>query len=673
MTDIDALLRRAEMQQRELEINLRFQKNLELFKEYMPSIYTQYAEYQPEELRLSFDTNNHVNLVNYQLNNKPVYEGDPVDFARRQVEAFIEQPLVSSIDFDNSLSFNPRHYHANLLNDVLHCAGDFKADFDSLENIPIGLMLMTGCGLGYQIADLIEKLDIYNLHIVDPHKDSLYAALHTIDWEPILLHFKQANRNLIICTGQKPDTTMQVIKMALGQAGLHNGVYTYIYRHLNSKGELDFIELYRKKFHLSAFGLGFAEDEQTSLAHTVANLNAKIPMLNNRAVSKNHPPAFIIGNGPSLDTLKDFITANKDNAIVFSSGTSSSSLSSMGIDADIHVEQERPKATKFWIEAGTSKEFRQKTVLLALNTVHPETLALFDRSYMAVKANDLGEVIINSENKNQVYPPLNFCNPTVTNCAISYAISMGFTEIYLLGIDLGMADPEKHHSNNSIHHKVTQNPKKLDFGYTGGQYKIKGNFIDDVYTDNILDSSRINFVQLLKGQTQLTVYNPNNGAYIEGAAPTSIKNLPVPPTVENKKNFLDKLLRLKFSVMSCPPLTDSYVIKKYVEPLGILRRLLELPESINSKTELLDRMNVIYKTIELSTHQIAIANLLFRGSINSYFGLLAKYCFGSKDDATLQANYTMVRSRYQEFINKTFEMMEEGPLRLDDTVTDIKF
>jgi hypothetical protein len=180
-------------------------------------------------------------------------------------------------------------------------------------------------------------------------------------------------------------------------------------------------------------------------------------------------------------------------------------------------------------------------------------------------------------------------------------------------------------------------------------------------------------VQLLKGKPQLKVYNPNNGVFIDGATPTRVENLPIPEAVKDKRQFLDKLLRLKFSVMTCPPLTDNYIIEKYVEPLKLLRNILELPETIGSKTELLERMNLIYKTVEQSTHQIVIANLLFRGSINSYFGMLAKYCFGTKDSITLQANYTMVRSRYQHFIEQTYSMLEHRALHLDDTTSEIKF
>lgn len=675
MTDIDALLRRAEMQKTQMELNLRFQKNLELFNKFMPSVFKAYENYNPEELRLSFEDDGNINLVNYQLNNKPIYGENPKEFAHKQVDHFIANPMVSSIDFVESRLLNPRHFHAKIINEVIEKNNDFETDFDNLESIPIGLMLMTGCGLGYQIQELIDKLDIYNLYIVDPHKDSFYAALHTIDWEPILNHFRKPHRNLIICTGQNPDTTMQTIKMALGQAGLHCGIYTFIYRHFNSKEERQFIELYKKKFHLSAFGLGFAEDEQISFAHTTANINKKIPILNNLAVEKKNPPAFIIGNGPSLDTLKDFIIENKDNAVIFSGGTTASSLSQMGINTDFHIEMERSLTTQFWLKSGTDEAFRDHAILLGLNTVHPDTFKLFKRRYMAIKANDLGEVLINNENKNKndTFPPLNYCNPTVTNCAVSYAISLGFTEIYLLGVDLGMVDPNKHHSENSIHHKIKHNPDKDRYTYKKGQYKVKGNFVEEVFTENLLDSSRISFVELLKTQKNIRVYNPNNGAYIDGATPTKLPDLPRPVKLENKRDFIDAILDRKFTRLSANALTKNYVRKEYINSLSILKHVLDTPAEINSKTDLMDSMNLIYKTLDLSEKQIPIGKMLLRGSINSYFGLMSKYCMATKDDSSLKKNYEIVHSGYREFLENAFTMMEKEPLRLDDTTPTIRF
>ena len=45
--------------------------------------------------------------------------------------------------------------------------------------------------------------------------------------------------------------------------------------------------------------------------------------------------------------------------------------------------------------------------------------------------------MINDENINQDFPPLKHSRPAASNCAISYAISLGFTKTYLFGTDLG--------------------------------------------------------------------------------------------------------------------------------------------------------------------------------------------------------------------------------------------
>jgi len=672
MTDIDALLRRAEMQQKQMELNLRFEKNMAVFKEQMPSVYKQYKDYQPEELRLSFDNKNRINLVNHKLNNKPVYDADPESFAKAQVESFIANPMVSSMNFSFSEAANPKHFHADLINEVLKEKEDFVANFDTLGNTPIGMLVMTGCGLGYQIPDLLDKLNIYNLCIVDPHTDSFFASLHTIDWAPIVKYFQQPYRHLIICPGNKPESAMQIIKAALGESGLHTGIYTFIYRHFNSREENNFIELYKKKFHLSAFGLGFAEDEQISFAHTIANIRNKTPILNNRAIQKSNVPAFIIGNGPSLDGLLEFIQAHNENAVLFSCGSAASSLSKAGVNTDFHVEMERSRVTTFWLESGTTEEFRNNASLLALNTVHPDTFSLFPKGYMAIKANDMGEILVVNEFTNMTLPPLKHCNPTVTNCAAAYAIELGFTEIYLFGVDLGMADPEKHHSDNSIHHDIQydENASEEDkkrYTYSKDTYKVKGNLIDSVYTDNVLDSSRISFELLLESKKNVNIYNPNNGAFIRGSIPLKPTKIPKPTVVGNKEKMLENLLNNKFSVADASKMTDQHIMKTYINDLALLRKLLELPEKVDGKKALLDQLNLTYKIITASNKTLPISQLLLRGSINSYFGLLSKYCLATKDDSELNENYQIVKFKYHKFLNNAFNMIENSPLQLDDS------
>ena len=115
--------------------------------------------------------------------------------------------------------------------------------------------------MGYHIEHILNKLDVYNLCIFDPHKDSFYAALHTIDWIPILQKLTQTGRMIKLFIGVEPKDAMADMKLLSDKIGLFNLVYTFIYRHFSSKKEEEFIELYRKEFHLAASGTGFFDDE----------------------------------------------------------------------------------------------------------------------------------------------------------------------------------------------------------------------------------------------------------------------------------------------------------------------------------------------------------------------------------------------------------------------------
>ena len=167
--------------------------------------------------------------------------------------------------------------------------------------------------------------------------------------------------------------------------------------------EKKFTEAYVKEFHLSANGIGFFDDERVSLSHTAHNLKNNIKLFKPYPNTKKMPPAFIVGNGPSLDELLPMIKQHKDDAVIFSCGTTLGSLYKAGIKPDFHVEMERVAWVEDWILAGTDEEFRKDIIGLGLNTLHPDSLAMFERSGFAKKPNDLGTVAMDSLFEKMIY------------------------------------------------------------------------------------------------------------------------------------------------------------------------------------------------------------------------------------------------------------------------------
>jgi hypothetical protein len=677
---ISAMLRKAEMQTLQLQLEVRFKKNMAIFKEAARDIYDQFIDYQPKELRLMFTSEGYLNLVNYQLANKPVYESEPQEFIEKQVQDFLNRPAFSSVSFSKSKIMNDAHIHPPLINHLIDSYAPLSDTLRISSDKPIGLLIMTGCGLGYQIPALLKQTDIYNLCIFDPHKDSFYAALHCIDWGEIIGYFLRPGRMIKLFIGLEPSDAMSDLKLLTDRIGLHNIVYTFLYRHFGSSKEEAFINLYRKEFHLNASGTGFFDDEQVSFAHTLANLNRGTPLfLHNPKKDTPLPPLLLVGNGPSLDKHIEFLQRNRPNTIIFSCGTALSSLAKKGIKPDFHIEMERNIDVKDWLEVGTQPEDRQGVTLLCLNTCAPEVIALFDKACMAKKPNDCGEKIIEDAlallaPKYQGLKSLALCNPTVTNAGLSFAISMGFKEIYLVGVDLGMSAEGDHHSTLSPYHSLAKKTQLKDLSpleNTKTNYMIKGNFVEQVSTSLYLDSTRVNMQILLtyceRTLGDVRVYNSNDGAFIQGTKPIPLTDIQDFPPLPDKTAVIRQLNADHFIALPPQQLPEKTFCNQYLESFFALRSHLALPKQAPTREQLYHRLSHIYYYVRDQREKNPITTLLLRGSLQGYFTLLIKACLYQPNEQAYKAAYEIGRKAYMQFIKQCFEFMRTQPLKLDDT------
>ncbi|PCK08389.1 MAG: hypothetical protein COA42_09505, partial [Alteromonadaceae bacterium] len=629
MPDMAEILRKAEMQQMQLKLETQFRRNMEMFKTLSPEIYDEFNNYEPTELRLMYTPEGYLNLVNYNLNNKPVYSKDPKEFSREQVDAFVSGPSITSISIRKSDVYNESHIHVKLMNRLLDETKDYPKTATPSSKVPIGMMVLSGCGLGYQIEYMLEKLDIYHLVLFDPHKDSFYASLHALDWMPIMQHFCRRGHMLRLFVGVRPQDAMANLRLMTDKIGLHNIVHTYLYRHFSSKKEEEFVSLYKKEFHLNATGTGFFDDEQVGFAHTFHNLNNNVKLFKHDSSYINHPPALIVGNGPSLDEHIEFIRKHHPNTVIFSCGTALASLARKDIKPDFQVEMERNINIVDWIKLGTTEEFREDIALLCLNTAAPEAIKLFKQSCMARKPNDIGEPLIMDVGGDRSILALQLCNPTVTNAAAAFALSMGFKELYFVGVDLGTAPDGRHHSSLSLYSDVeskatgSKDENEADhslFNYSAAKYKTKGNFVDEVYTNPYLDSSRVNLQLLIRYFSSsvggVTCYNSNNGALIEGAETIKQEDINITHKMENRAEFIQTLKDRHFTETlrnNEDKITEKQIHKKYLKQFFNMRKTLTLPKNLDNINDLYQAMSEIYITIAKLEKDDKVAKLFLRG------------------------------------------------------------
>ena len=122
-------------------------------------------------------------------------------------------------------------------------------------------------------------------------------------------------------------------------------------------------------------------------------------------------------------------------------------------------------------------------------------------------------------------------------------MSMGFSEIYLFGVDNGYLG-DKTHSANSIYASNDNYKKIID---KGAIHKLKGNLTQDVMSTNLLKLAHKFIESLLRMDKKVCVYNVGEGAFIEGALPVKEEDVFVSKRPVKKQDVIEQV-KQKFFV-----------------------------------------------------------------------------------------------------------------------------
>jgi len=695
------IIRQAEIQQAQMAIKLQFDKNMAALQQAAPSLHERIKEFSPKRYQLSYSNDGYIDLVN-TATRKSIYPGNPRNFCQQQINAFRTSPTVKGIGFEKLLVRNPLHIFPAAINTLIDEHDKQNQTFNYSATRPIGFMLVTGCGLGYHLEGLSQNFDIRHLCIFDSQLDSFFASLHTLDWVTILKMYSRKGRSLRLFIGVDETQAITEIHALRDTIGLQNLVYTHIFQHLSGKEENHFLQQYLKQYPLIAAATGYFDDEQISLAHTVAHMATGPKVLNSHQPSKTFsdrlPPAFVIGNGPSLDEHIAFLKEQEPTAIIISCGTALSSIIKAGIKPDFHIETERTAIIETYLIKGTSDQYRRGINLVCLNTVAPCVTALFDDFFIAVKPNDLGEHILNSHYLDNDTRPLTACNPTVTNAGLSFALCLGFSNIFLLGVDLGMQNGKSHHSGLSIHYDIERQTQKSGFTFFENEqnhYSIPANFGGEISTHPILHNTKVNMEILLRlyhhKDDNLKVYNPNRGAKIEGTktiqpgdmaklelfrlSEHSCSHSSVPDTQSelhsNKHQLVSHIKQKRFSQYPICALNNNDINAGDLAAFYDLENDIQIAAKIENQQQLLEELNRIHAVVLRCKEKSPASYQLIRGSVNFIFALIVRrvWFLDSLDDFTTSLNFC--RYVYNQFISDSFTKMRTQPLSLDKTTDKV--
>ena len=219
--------------------------------------------------------------------------------------------------------------------------------------------------------------------------------------------------------------------------------------------------------------------------------------------------------------------------------------------------------------------------------------------YFCLKKNDLGTALFYATGCDGIND-LAGTHPTSGNGAVAFARQIGFKNIVLFGLDLGMRSAEQHHSENSLYFgddKRYAIPKiRLDL-------EIEGNFGGKVYSTFPMESARFVLGNVLTLNPDMTCYNTSDGAKIPKTIPLPLDELestlrltPIDKQQEVNLAIARCLIPLPGDVLA-EALAD-YWKKLYLNVEYCIATFLQFfDEPIYSKRELIDRFEQQHEAI----------------------------------------------------------------------------
>jgi hypothetical protein len=649
--------------------------NLETLKVYIPDVYNTFKNYSPESAGVVFDEQGSINLIN---NGEYSYKSEAKEFCRQQVDLYMKLPRYIDFDLDHKEDEYINFEHARLLKKIkTKRVAEAKKHSRPMAESQLDMFCMFGAGLGYQIEALFEQKKIVNFLLCEPSKDIFYAMLHCIELKPIIASCQALGGEFSIQIGGNAVDMINSVSEVLTRKGPFNVSRLFFYRHYVSDTSKELFKLFKEISYRFSSGWGFMEDEIIGITHTLDNIQAGFKVCKKTNLFENsisNKPVFIAGNGPSLDDAISFLKMNQDNIIIVSTGTSLKALLKNDIKPDIHFEMERTLTTMPYIEVIEEQQKNSDIKLsdiqiIAFNTVATTVLKKFKNPLLLIKEFDGGGKLMQKADKLGKHIAPLYTNPTVSNTALVALLSLGFKNIYFTGLDFGYLSNNHHHSKDSIYYDENYFAKERVEKSINTDKKVKGNFVDFVYTLNKFDSSRGNIELALQqhikeyNQPDIKVYNCSNGAAIALAEPKKIDTLPTFEKFLGKTDCIENLISKAFeNKQYTRKKLDKIISNSFNEVRVILEQLFVFTDKeINSREELSTAFNLQNGLlIQLSQREeYHVSYSIIQGSFKYFqaYIMTNSYYYDDLNERKKFINYCLLsfrehmEHRYNELLN----------------------
>lgn len=529
----------------------KLSNNLEAFKKYFPEIYAEYKDYTPKKWLPISNTAGEVNLVKTD-SLQSWYSDSPTQDCYLNFDNFNEQPNKDGLVLGYKGDKLAHYIHYQFVKETEELLKEAEEEVGALpDNVPS--IIMFGLGVGYQVEKLLEEHTVEKLFICEPNPDFFYASLFAIDWQTIFETVEKSESRIYLNIGDDGSNLFRDLLSQFYSIGPYLLNSTYFYQSYYNASLNSAISQLREQLQIVISMGEYFDHAYYGIAHTKEGMRRKIPILTANPASKlsyedKEVPIFVVGNGPSLDNSIDAIKEWQGQAIVVSCGTALQALHRHNITPDFHAEIEQNRSTYDWAVLVGDLDYLKNITLISCNGIHPDTCDLYKDVMVAFKEGESSTISALNILGRKNYEVLQNAFPTVSNFVCDLFSTIGFTSIYLIGVDLGFINVKHHHSKSSGYY---QDDGQESFDYqesANTSLVVPGNFRPKVNTKHEFKVSRQIIEQVTSSKSKdQSFYNCSDGAKIQGTLPLRPNELLIVATETTKQQALEKLAGTIFS------------------------------------------------------------------------------------------------------------------------------
>lgn len=386
-----------------------------------------------------------------------------------------------------------------------------KQQIEKSEIVNPKLLVICGLGLGYHVKAALEsfKKDIAYLFIIERDISALKIAVEHVDLSDL---FKDKRIKWLI--GLKETEAYAACYSAINREGLsmqlnlktitvfsqpalttlYADYYKEMMRHFKEAG------------HATIFNYGNSSDDSLiGLYNILDNINIIIrnPGIKDLYNSFKGVPGIVVSTGPSLSKNIETLKQAVGKSVIVAADASLAPMYKRNIKPDMTVSLERITKTGHMYEE-LDEDYKKDIYLAAtpviMNMAYeqwngPKIIVYRDFAHFKWVGIERGILPI---------------GPSCSNQAFQILKAMGCDPIILVGQDCAFESLEKTHADG------VSNMTKLNLRETD-LIKVKGNYTDWVYTNNIYNIFRKNFVTDIAAYSGKCINATEGGAFIEGS------------------------------------------------------------------------------------------------------------------------------------------------------------